>query len=281
MKRRMRLPLLIASLLLLGAASSYGQIPNPADYDPILIPVFFFGSGAHGSQWVTSVELNATHGVVMPIAILSGSPQCPKPCGCALINRVLGPRPTTVCDQLLVDYIRGIYLYVPKDVDRAALHISARVRDLSRQAESVGTEIPVVRPSDLRDGPIMLLDVPTAGRFRVSLRVYDVAKSRDNVNIRIYDANALKRGDRTPLVETVITMPVLPPLAASDPSFPLQPPSAVVIGDLVGVFPKLAAVNAVSIEVRGQQTPADPKRYWAFVSITNNVTQEVTVVSPQ
>lgn len=272
---------LIASLLLLGAASSYGQIPIPEDYDPILIPVFFFGSGAHGSQWVTSVELNAIHGVVMPTAILSGSPQCPKPCGCALISVVLGPRPTTVCEQLLVDYLRGIYLYVPKGVDRAALHISARVRDLSRQAESAGTEIPVVRPSDLRDGPIMLLDVPTAGRFRAALRVYDVAKTRDNVTIRIYDANALKRGDRTPLVETVLTMPVLPPLVASNPSFPLQPPSAVVIGDLVAAFPKLAAVNAVSIEVRGQPMPTDPKRYWAFVSITNNVTQEVTVVSPQ
>jgi hypothetical protein len=55
------------------------------------------------------------------------------------------------------------------------------------------------------------------------------------------------------------------------------------IGDLTAAFPQLAAIPRYTIRIRPYQTLADPPRdlsAWGFVTITNNDTQEVTIVSP-
>jgi len=46
------------------------------------------------------------------------------------------------------------------------------VRDLSRQAEAFGTEVPVVREKDWKRGSLSLLNVRSDPRFRITLRVY-------------------------------------------------------------------------------------------------------------
>jgi hypothetical protein len=56
------------------------------------------------------------------------------------------------------------------EADRFELR--SRVRDLSRESDSAGTEVPIVPESDLRAGPIYLLDVPVGAQMRTALRVY-------------------------------------------------------------------------------------------------------------
>ena len=54
-------------------------------------------------------------------------------------------------------------------------------------------------------------------------------------------------------------------------------PSSIARGG-IEAEPALAGVTSMRIEV----VPLTPNlRFWAFVSITNNETQEVTIVSPQ
>ena len=57
-------------------------------------------------------------------------------------------------------------------------------------------------------------------------------------------------------------------------------PAYAAIGDLVGSWPELAGKGPLRIEIDpdvilGQRTT------WAMVSVTNNETQHVTVISPQ
>jgi hypothetical protein len=49
----MRIASLVLIALLCTTAVSAQNQPNIDDYQVLLVPVFFFGPGAHGSQWET------------------------------------------------------------------------------------------------------------------------------------------------------------------------------------------------------------------------------------
>jgi len=57
------------------------------------------------------------------------------------------------------------------------------------------------------------------------------------------------------------------------------------IGSIVLRWPQLAAAESVAIEVIGTHAIVSPPQYehrfYAFASITNNVTHEVTIVAPR
>src|SRR5947209_4818998 len=65
----------------------------------------------------------------------------------------------------------GLFLSVPRgridDID-----INLRVQDVSRQSQTWGTQIPVVRDTDFR-AVVLLHNVPTDARFRSGLRAYN------------------------------------------------------------------------------------------------------------
>src|SRR5438105_3909947 len=85
-----------------------------------------------------------------------------------------------------------------------SISLSLRVQDVSREARTWGTTVPVVRERDAFTGRLQLLDVPVDDRFRVALRVYDfdeppASGSYDRaVRIRFYQGES-----RTALFETV------------------------------------------------------------------------------
>lgn len=144
-----------------------------------------------------------------------------------------------------------------------------RVRDISRQAQTWGTEIPVVREREFFQNRILsLLNVPTDSRFRQTLRIYDVDTEEVNsIRLRIYnqETDAL-------LVDQVQQF-----------AFPPGPrghtiPGRIQINNLADAYPAIRGAERVRVEI----TPATPQlRFWAFVSITNNETQHVTTITPQ
>jgi hypothetical protein len=84
------------------------------------------------------------------------------------------------------------------------------VWDLSRAAETAGSEIPIVRENRFTTGTIALLGIPVAPHYRHTLRVYDFdGHTGSRVAIRVYandelDPRAAIRGVRDDLVDVAI-----------------------------------------------------------------------------
>lgn len=239
--------------LLLFPASVFGT-------ERVLLPVVFGGSGApgaYGSQWVTFVTgFNANdHYVPIVESLLPCSVLCPAPPAPARAVFRLDPYTPSGLGRYL--YVGGTGI---TSAESDAVHLSLRAQDLSRQSETWGTELPVVRQRDYRDH-ITLLDVPTSGAFRVSLRIFAPDVERAIVRFEVYRQNDLVVDD-----EIAISPPV--------PGYEEYPPQ-IAINDLVRSYHQLAAGDPVRIVVSGQQP------LWAFASATNNTTQHVTTMTPR
>lgn len=277
MKLAKRLGVLLPLIVLLTTSVRAQNRANLADYNVVLVPVFFFGPGAHGSQWETSVSVLGKSG---------GSLALPLFGLCTGLDNLTG-EVQSVCEGFSSP--AGLLMYVPKSVDFAEFYVSARARDLTRQASSAGVEIPIVREAAFRTSELFILDVPSDARFRANLRVYGGLETHASdyrfihpggtsaAGVDIYDSRDLD----TPLVSTTIDLSAADPIVAWN-SYAVHPAFAS-IADLRAAFPQLAAVPKYTIRIRPHQTIADPPReysVWAFVTLTNNETQEVTTVSP-
>jgi hypothetical protein len=121
------------------------------------------------------------------------------------------------------------------------------------------------------------MNIPIAPTMRLALRVYALPEfASPEVEVRYYSLdrvffpglgteNVLLRTERLRLR----TYPATYDLVLLHPSF----------GSIANIetFPELAGEKAIWIEV-SPVTPGLP--IWAFVSITNNTTQQVTLVTP-
>ncbi|HEX3068167.1 MAG TPA: hypothetical protein VHX14_06300 [Thermoanaerobaculia bacterium] len=195
-------------------------------------------------------------------------------CTCIPGTGVLPPRSRNAL-QTLQQSSTGLWIEIPKAAGPEDVQWSARIRDTTREAASAGTEIPLVRQSDFYSTVVALPRVNTDQRFRSTLRVYGARDGGDGdvVSVRIYDA----RNTFQALVDTSLTLHAEPVQPSS--AFYLPPrPEFAMIGDLVAAYPQLASVPEIAIELRpaGGTSPI-----WAFVSTTNNDTQQVTLVTPQ
>lgn len=267
---------LITALLLVATLSS--AAPAAAEeYTRFLIPVAVRNlPGAFGSQWTSDTWFQYTgtgEAQMTPIPFCFGI-QCPDG-----ITLEAGWPPFR-----FERTFQGEFAFLAH-VDRASageMQFVSRIRDVSRSDVSAGTAVPVIREDAMAAGTLRLLNVPTDARFRNTLRVYalpDVPEAE--VELRYYRlpvfggteldySIVLLRTERLRLHESshnafrrALGEPVL---------FPF-------IGQIAGFesFPELASAGAIWIEV----VPITPGlRSWAMVSITNNETQQVTLVTP-
>lgn len=102
--------------------------------------------------------------------------------------------------------------------DQVAFNL--RVADISRNAQSAGTEVPVVRDRDFRTATTRLLNVPVSANFRITFRLYSLNTAPADYAIRVYDetggtllgtrtTRALREASsslREPFVKIAITM---------------------------------------------------------------------------
>lgn len=164
-----------------------------------------------------------------------------------------------------------------------SLHL--RVRDMNREDTSWGTEVPIVRERDLRLEVVHLLDIPTDPRYRVSLRIYNVAPIASARNAADY------------VVEVMPFEPCCAPgfprqrhVRAEAPSIPSTQgqltwgtPGYVELNDFLSEWTDVTSrARTVRVTVRHLFFWDDPTPplFWAFASITHNATQHVTVVTP-
>lgn len=269
-----RLLILLFVLLSLTAKAQY--YPHP-DYERVLVPVFFFGGGS-GAAWWTNFDLvNTGPTFSLATAVLQDDPVCPEFCGCDA-TAVVG---TDVALGICQGYEdnSGIILYVPRNVDRKEVFMYARVLDKSRAADRAGSQIPVVWEDDLFEGKFMLLDVKIGGGYRATVRLFDVLQWDSTYTLRFYDMADLRKGQPQPIFTTQINT-----FDENAPGpYPARP-SFGVIGNVLAQYPQLAGHDSVAIEILPHEPlispPAPTKRHYALASITNNTTQEVTIVAP-
>lgn len=231
----------------------YFDEPERSVFERILFPVLFATDGANGSRWRSEATLsNPKPWYVENANTLSPVRPClTYPCG----ERLDPEKVETYGDG----YPRGAVLLVPRP-EAPELAFALRIRDISRQAEGLGTQVPVVRESDFSHGTgVTLLDVPVDPRYRVKVRVYMIEP------LPQYGQNAQLRLRNTVTRATTLTRTFQ--LSAGGRNEPHYAELDLPAG---------AANERVNIHL---DLPLDATA-WAFATVTNNATQQVTIVTP-
>jgi hypothetical protein len=232
---------------------------NEAFYERVLLPVFWSGPGAFGAQWETEATLhNANEYAITSAHTTLFFFFCPFLCD------TRPPANTTLTVKANSSTIAGIVEELPRQAT-AKIDFGLVIRDTSRADQDLGTEIPVVRDAQFFARTFSIPNVPTDPRYRLTLRLYDV-DGATVFGLRIY-----KRGATTPTVNEGIAL-----TAQED----LRNGGFAVINDLLAKYPQLAGFGPLRVEI-------DPlirdgmRSAWGFLTVTNNDTQHVTVLSPQ
>lgn len=235
-------------------------------HEKVLIPIMIAGEvpGAYGSRFATELVVhNSSPRYVRigldPTAVCVGA--CPVP----------PAQPGTTHELRYSPPVPGggVFLYVQSPTD-GLVTFNLRVKDLSRQSLTWGTEIPVVRSGDTFTETLQLLNLPLDTRFRHSLRIYDFDGGRDKaVRLRIYPMEGTD-----PIVDTVLTLSE--GRNGPGPSSGLWPGYAQV-NSIAETFPQIKVAERLRIRIDSASTGL---RFWAFASVTNNETQHITLITP-
>lgn len=261
--------LILAVLLgLAGSVPSYAQA-----YEKVLVPIAFVGEvpGGFGSRWTSSLKgYNDSSRRLW----VTGSPNCPFTCDRLIVEPGAPFDYGVGFTRWIEPQVVGAFLYLWGEDNIGIEHaeLNLRIQDVSRQGLTWGTEIPIVRESEYKKGRAQLLNVPTDERFRQSVRIFDWdALPGDQIQMRVY------RGD-SPIatIETLLTLQ-RPDEPLADPPL-LTIPAQFEIAHLAGTYPELLNAGPVRIELIAVDRTT---KFWAFSSITNNETQQVTTITPQ
>jgi hypothetical protein len=255
------------TVLLLALALAVGAAPIHAQpLERVLIPIVVKEEipGAYGSRWTTT--LTGFNGGA------SSYYMTPPPTGYCWGCDGWSVDPGTTFSYPVSRGVQGravfVFVRAVENGTNPFVHFHLRLQDVSRQAQTWGTEVPVIRERDVLSSATQILDVPMDARFRVALRImdFDEASGR-RVRCRFFDyrSGAL-------LHESEFALVVPDPYA--DPGY--SPGEAAVL-DLAGAISSLRSAASVRIEL----IPDPGLRFWAFVSVTNNETQHVTLITPE
>lgn len=228
--------------------------PEHSIFERVLFPVLTEVNGQNGSRWITETTISNPR----PAYVENYNEIVPFVC----IDYPCGERfnPGELVQFEGGGYPAGVALLVPWS-ESPYFSFALRGRDVSRAAESYGTEIPVVRESGMFLGEMTMLNVPLVAGYRSKLRVYafdlnPFVSHSAAVIIRRPNGAVLQR--EVPLTRN----------CSGRECF-----SAPWYGEL-DLPDNLSADADVYVRARSG-APA-----WSFISVTNNETQQVTLVTP-
>jgi hypothetical protein len=218
--------------------------PDAHVFERVLFPVLFNATGVNGSDWRSEARaLNTTDGVIATFrqpAIL----QTFSAYGIDEHGATWMGRP---------QYPRGVSLLVPR-AESENLSFSLRIRDVSRSEEGFGTSIPVVRESQMFPGTMTMLDVPLDPAYRVKLRIYGYGDAVSGAG----RVSGIGEFTMSRSCTDALTCASTPWYAELD----------------------LPAREKDTRENLFITPPAGIELGWAFATVTNNQTQQVTIVTP-
>ena len=225
--------------------------PDLSVFERVLFPLLTEVSGANGSLFRTEAAISnpkrwfvETYNEIVPFVCID------YPCG----ERM---SPGELVKFTGGEYPHGVALLTPRDAS-PDLSFALRARDVSRRAEGFGTEIPVVRESEMYlNREFALLGVPLSAGYRGKVRVYAFGPAQigASANVRFHDSG---RNAPVPLQRTCSG-----DACASTPWY--------------GEYDLPLGAPRENVYVR----VPDHMLGWAFITITNNTTQQITTITPQ
>jgi hypothetical protein len=242
------------------------QLP---DAEMILLPVAIPISvrGAFGSEFVT--ELTIFNGSPQTVFVEGVEfPRCPV-VGCAPPTLGAGNTLITRPGSFGTSNV-GLLRIAPRTAADAVV-AQLRVQDISRQATTWGTEIPVVRERDAVSGPLHLLDIPADGNFRTTLRIYNFTPASSAVRVRIFDVTSTGFSDPYASGELI---------READVTLTQLSPSAGVSYAVLSIDGMVGTRIGRRLRVSVVPSATDMK-LWAFVSVTHNESQHITTITPR
>ncbi len=261
----------ILGLLILITTTAQAQ-QLPADQEQLLVPIAPDRIlGAFGSTWDTSLAIANVSDV--PVTVWVYPPFCnilcssipePIPARATMFIGTVSNRCTPAVGQIFIS-------------DRTSaenLFFTLRSRDTSRDAKAWGSIVPVVRTRDRFSRPFSIVDVPVSSGLRSLLRLYSMnAAGAASVRVRFYavDPNAGTPFVGSTFIAEIVPTFVLPPTESA----PYCPAYAEIA---LWREPSLQNASRIRVDV----VPGDSvQQYWGFVSVTNNDTQEVSILTPR
>ncbi|HEV7767049.1 MAG TPA: hypothetical protein VGQ76_18760 [Thermoanaerobaculia bacterium] len=260
---------IVVALFLTLPAIAAEAPPTLLDSVRYLVPITASDvPGAHGSLWTSELTVFNPAAASLP---LSGR-FCPESELSLCVATIEVPQNASTRVFLHPTEGRdGAFLYVPRAA-AFAFTKQLRVRDISRDAENFGSEVPIVDVDSAFAATQRLLDVPTDPRYRALLRIYGPEDETFEVRVIVYPPS----GD-VPIENRVFTMNGKPTSElALNPSYLAVDP----ITDVV----RAAGHARVRLEVTVVTffpEAVSPILIWSFLSLTNNATNEFTVITPQ
>jgi hypothetical protein len=228
-----------------------------SDWTSVLIPITAHDvHGANGSLWTSELTVHNPTEYKLALRPQCHTGDCPPVVLEAGESRVLRLDPDTAGSELAT-------LWVPSGaLDKLVAEL--RVRDLSRDAEGWGAEIPVVRLTALRTEH-HLIDIPTDPRFRVLLRAYPYGGNR--VHLRVSPVSGKQVLEERDIAAGAAGMIAVDPITAAVRAS--------------GHARVRIDVTYPPLEGPLVEPPGFFGLGWSFVSLTNNATNQVTVITPR
>ncbi|HYC92794.1 MAG TPA: BatD family protein [Thermoanaerobaculia bacterium] len=239
-------------------------VGNASDWSRILLPLTMEDTpGANGSLWKTEITglIESSEGLLMDPEGCGGRED---PCSLPPVQRAFDVRD----EDLIVSIGTAQFIYVKRE-QAHLLRVTTRVYDSARDTETAGAFVPSARDEDFSPNGFSLLGIPVAPQFRSTLRVYDYDGRNIPVLVSLYGDD-----DDEPFSTTTHSLHVESRFTLTTALLPGQPATAQI--DLTRLIPA-GTYERVRVAVR----PLHPgSRVWGAVSITNNETHHVTVVTP-
>ncbi|MBW3566314.1 MAG: hypothetical protein KY459_16530 [Acidobacteria bacterium] len=249
--------IIFLSVSIFSAVPALSQGFDEEESEVYLLPVVAKElPGAHGSIWQSELVVanNASHTIFVDTLEICFTLCTPKefPAGSIRLIPTM-PQPGG---------LPGLLLYTTHGADAPTFNL--RMQDLSRQAQTWGTQIPVVARSEMSSAPIFLLNVPLTSGFRQTLRVY-MPSTNEGMNVVVSVLH--------PQNETVVLGQAV--LSVDGGSHPYKPAYAQLDG-VQSIISSSEIPSTVNIKI----VPERDLPFWAFISVTNNETQHVTTIVP-
>ena len=241
-------------------ASGYGYQDAPSsDRVRLLAPMAISSAGALNTSWTSELTIYNGNGEDL---LLSGPTA--QPTDSALKIPAFSSAGVTLHPPAGNP---GAFVYVPRRlVDNIVANL--RVHETTRDNEGWGTEIPVIAETQFRPSSV-LINIPNDTRFRTLLRVYSYAANDTSAMLSLRDEATGELIDtRSIVLQLGLTT------TTSGPEAPAY--TQVALDSLLGRF--ISTHARIRAEITPLATNAPP--LWAFVAITNNVTQQVTTITP-
>jgi hypothetical protein len=244
------------------------------EYERVLLPLSGTTRtpipGAFGSQWKTSTVVVNDSDRAFAIDAPWGDPRL-------LISP---PAPQFVMLQpfstarLELALTGPVVVRIPRVI---ANHVFFQTRafDASRAETNFGTRVPSVRETEFLRARTTVADVPTSDPFRASLRIYspDGKPRAFHVELRTQqEQNAIPSYPPPPAQVTTTIAELQATTSTLFDGYPWAVPFAELLLPSAGASP----VQVVIEPVDDGDAP-----FYAFVSVTNNVTQHVTLLTPR